>query len=196
MLRAYVRGVGDNFGWRFLAVLASAYVGVKGLVNILTISNFLPYFRDVLDIRGAQYQALFTVARLPSSLKALIGMLSDTVPIGGYHKRYYIVLAGLMGGLGMAPSADIGDDHALFQPCHGSAPDIAGRGIANPFAMILSAGMMLDWLGRRHGDDALVRDGARVQAAVDACLAAGEVTGDLGGDLDCTRAGAAVMARL
>jgi len=99
MLRAYVRGVGDNFGWRFLAVLASAYVGVKGLVNILTISNFLPYFRDVLDIRGAQYQALFTVARLPSSLKALIGMLSDTVPIGGYHKRYYIVLAGLMGGL-------------------------------------------------------------------------------------------------
>ena len=104
--------------------------------------------------------------------------------------------AGLMGGLGVAPSADIGDDHALFQPCHGSAPDIAGRGVANPVAMILSAGMMLDWLGRRHGDDGLVRDAARIQAAVDACLAAGETTGDLGGALDTEGAADAVIARL
>ncbi|MFO6463934.1 isocitrate/isopropylmalate dehydrogenase family protein [Jannaschia sp. KMU-145] len=104
--------------------------------------------------------------------------------------------AGLMGGLGMAPSADIGDDHAVFQPCHGTAPDIAGRGLANPVAMILSAGMMLDWLGRRHGNDAMVRDAVRIQAAVDACLAAGETTGDLGGTLDTTGAAAAVMTRL
>ncbi|MGB3409508.1 MAG: isocitrate/isopropylmalate family dehydrogenase [Jannaschia sp.] len=104
--------------------------------------------------------------------------------------------AGLMGGLGMAPSADIGDDHAVFQPCHGSAPDIAGRGVANPFAMILSAGMMLDWLGRRHDTPAMIDDALRVQAAVDACLAAGETTGDLGGSLDTAGAAGAVMARL
>ncbi|MEO1688471.1 MAG: isocitrate/isopropylmalate family dehydrogenase, partial [Pseudomonadota bacterium] len=55
--------------------------------------------------------------------------------------------AGLMGGLGVAPSADIGDDHAVFQPCHGTAPDIMGQGLANPVAMILSGAMMLDWLG-------------------------------------------------
>ena len=55
--------------------------------------------------------------------------------------------AGIMGGLGLAPSADIGKDAAVFQPCHGSAPDIAGKNIANPFAMILSAAMMLEWLG-------------------------------------------------
>ena len=55
--------------------------------------------------------------------------------------------AALIGGMGMAPSADIGDDHAVFQPCHGTAPDIAGKGMANPTAMILSAAMMLDWLG-------------------------------------------------
>src|SRR5499427_3782100 len=54
--------------------------------------------------------------------------------------------AGLVGGMGMAPSADIGDKHAVFQPCHGTAPDIMGKGIANPTAMILSAGLMLDWL--------------------------------------------------
>ena len=104
--------------------------------------------------------------------------------------------AGLMGGLGLAPSADIGDHHAVFQPCHGSAPDIAGRGVANPFAMILSAGLMLDWLGRRHGDDALRRDARAVEAAVDRCLAAGEATPDLGGSLDTRAAAAAVIARL
>src|SRR5690606_2421348 len=52
--------------------------------------------------------------------------------------------AALIGGMGMAPSADIGDDHAVFQPCHGSAPDIMGTGMANPTAMILSGAMMLD----------------------------------------------------
>ncbi len=58
--------------------------------------------------------------------------------------------AALLGGMGMAPSADIGDEHAVFQPCHGSAPDIAGQGKANPTAMFLSAAMMLDWLGDVH----------------------------------------------
>jgi 3-isopropylmalate dehydrogenase len=51
-----------------------------------------------------------------------------------------------VGGMGMAPSGDIGDKYAVFQPSHGTAPDIAGKGIANPVAMILSTAMMLDWL--------------------------------------------------
>src|ERR1051326_5987772 len=59
--------------------------------------------------------------------------------------------AGLIGGMGMAPSADIGDRHAVFQPAHGSAPDIAGQGIANPIAAILSTAMLLDWLRRPDG---------------------------------------------
>src|SRR3546814_20644790 len=60
--------------------------------------------------------------------------------------------AGLMGGLGMAPSGDIGAERAVFQPCHGSAPDIAGQGRANPTAAFLSAAMMLDWLAERPGE--------------------------------------------
>ncbi len=59
--------------------------------------------------------------------------------------------AGVMGGLGFAPSADIGENNAIFQPCHGTAPDIAGQGRANPVAMFLSAALMLDWLAERHG---------------------------------------------
>jgi 3-isopropylmalate dehydrogenase len=83
------------------------------------------------------------------------------------------LIAALAGGMGMAPSADIGDDYALFQPAHGTAPDIVGQGIANPTAMILSAAMMLDWLAVRHGDTALA-DGAR---AIEASLAAAFATG-------------------
>ena len=59
-----------------------------------------------------------------------------------------------IGGMGMAPCAEIGENHGLFQPSHGSAPDIAGTDKANPTAMMLSAAMMLDWLGMKHGIDA------------------------------------------
>lgn len=105
--------------------------------------------------------------------------------------------AGLMGGLGLAPSADIGLDHAVFQPCHGSAPDIAGQNVANPMAMILSAAMMLEWLGRRHENSALVADGVRLRRAVDRVLASGEVkTRDLGGTASTDAVGDAVVREL
>jgi 3-isopropylmalate dehydrogenase len=75
--------------------------------------------------------------------------------------------AGLIGGMGFAPSADIGDDNALFQPSHGTAPDIAGKGVANPTAMILSAAMMLDWLGDRHDSEAARNAGRAIELSVD-----------------------------
>lgn len=90
--------------------------------------------------------------------------------------------AGLVGGMGYAPSADIGDKHALFQPCHGSAPDITGKGIANPVAMILSTAMMLDWLGTQHGSQACSEAAGEIEAAVDAAFASGAVRSyDTGG---------------
>jgi len=105
--------------------------------------------------------------------------------------------AGLMGGLGVAPSADIGLEHAMFQPCHGSAPDIAGLGFANPFAMILSAAMMLEWLGIKHDNDALLADGNRLREAVEATIAKGDVlTRDLGGSANTNEAAAAVQSLL
>ncbi len=89
--------------------------------------------------------------------------------------------AGLMGGLGLAPSADIGLEHAVFQPCHGSAPDIAGQGVANPFAMILSAAMMLEWLGTKHDNEEMRRDGDAMRVAVDQVVTEGQaLTRDLG----------------
>lgn len=97
------------------------------------------------------------------------------------------LIAGLVGGMGMAPSGDIGDTHALFQPAHGTAPDIAGRGIANPTAMILSAAMMLDWLGERTGnarlnDAALIIDAAVEEAYADGGAFPIELGGSHGSD--------------
>ena len=90
----------------------------------------------------------------------------------------------------MAPSADLGDKYGLFQPAHGSAPDIAGRGIANPSAMFLSAAMMLDWLGQRHAAPGLTRRAAMLEAAVQDTLASGLLPAEFGG-----RAGTADITR-
>src|SRR6266849_2425723 len=89
--------------------------------------------------------------------------------------------AGLIGGMGMAPSADIGDRHAVFQPCHGTAPDIMGQGKANPTAMILSTAMMLDWLGVKHGHQPAVEAAQRIEQAVDKVYAGGIKPMEFGG---------------
>jgi 3-isopropylmalate dehydrogenase len=91
--------------------------------------------------------------------------------------------AALMGGMGMAPSADIGLKHGLFQPCHGTAPDIVGTGKANPTAMILSAVMMLDWLGETKGLPACNDAASLLQRAVDSAFLPGDLSPfELGGD--------------
>src|ERR1700727_567090 len=89
--------------------------------------------------------------------------------------------AGLIGGMGMAPSADIGDTHAVFQPCHGTAPDIMGQGIANPSAMILSAAMMLDWLADRHDYAPVGAAAQRIETAVDKAFQVGMRPREFGG---------------
>lgn len=100
--------------------------------------------------------------------------------------------AGLVGGMGMAPSGDIGDRHALFQPAHGSAPDIAGTGRANPTATLLSVVMMFEWLGDRHSDPAALTAAARLSAAFEKVFETGEVLpyefGGRSGTADITRA--------
>ncbi len=106
--------------------------------------------------------------------------------------------AGLVGGLGMAPSADIGDRHAVFQPCHGTAPDIAGKNRANPIAAILSAAMMLDHLGDLHADDS-ARSAARgIEMAVRSTVGAegADLTADLGGTATTREMTEAILKRL
>ncbi|MDA4118756.1 MAG: isocitrate/isopropylmalate dehydrogenase family protein [Thaumarchaeota archaeon] len=100
--------------------------------------------------------------------------------------------AQLVGGLGLAPSANIGESFAIFEPVHGAAPDIAGRGQANPIAMILTSCMMLEWLSKTRRDDSCARAAEAVRKAVDRTLESGVRTPDLGGASTTSQVGAAV----
>ena len=100
------------------------------------------------------------------------------------------VTAGLVGGLGMAPSGNVGDDMCIFEPVHGSAPDIAGKGIANPSACILSAAMMLEWLKQKEA-------ATIVESAVLKVLEERKIkTQDLGGKNKTTEFAEAVVKAL
>jgi 3-isopropylmalate dehydrogenase len=160
----------------------------KANVMRTTDGQFLDAARAVGDERGADYdEALMDALAMHLLLRPeeygvvicpnLAGdMLSD-------------LAAGLVGGLGLLPSANVGDDNALFEPVHGSAPDIAGEGIANPAATILSGAMLLEHLG--YGDEA-----AAVRGAVEGVLESGPRTPDLGGSASTEDVTAAIVDEL
>lgn len=127
------------------------------------------------------------MVRRPESLNVMVceNMIGDILSD---------LAAATVGGLGLAPSANVGLRHGLFEPVHGSAPDIAGRGIANPVAMILSGAMMLEWLGRE--EPAARRAGANLRDAVETVVEAGVLTADLGGRASLSDVTAAVGERL
>jgi 3-isopropylmalate dehydrogenase len=105
--------------------------------------------------------------------------------------------AGIVGGLGMAPGLCVGPDYAMAQATHGSAPDIAGKHIANPYAMIMSAQMMLAWLAEKKRDDDARAAARDIAAAVERVIAEGKaVTRDLGGSASTEDMGEAVCALL
>jgi 3-isopropylmalate dehydrogenase len=103
--------------------------------------------------------------------------------------------AGLVGGLGLAPGLSAGPDRAMAQATHGSAPDIAGKGLANPYAMIVSGQMLLAWLGRKHDQPKAVEAAALMERAMERVIAeARSLTPDLGGKATTSQMGDAVAA--
>ena len=177
--------------------------GHKGVVHCVDKSNVFrafAYFRQIFDAQAARHAGVgaehiyidacaAALVRRPWDFDVLVteNMFGDILSD---------LTAGLIGGMGMAPSADIGDRHAVFQPCHGTAPDIMGMGLANPTAMILSAAMMLDWLSERH-DHAPAAEAARaIEAAVDAAFARGLKPCEVGGPDGTAAVARAVLAHL
>ena len=105
--------------------------------------------------------------------------------------------AGLVGGLGLAPGLCIGERQAMAQATHGSAPDIAGRNIANPYAMIMSGKMLIEWLGHKRGEPKAVQAAQYIEAAVERVIADGrQLTADLGGKAGTGQMGDAIVAAL
>jgi isocitrate dehydrogenase (NAD+) len=104
--------------------------------------------------------------------------------------------AGLVGGLGVVPGANFGESQAVFEAVHGSAPDLAGKGVANPLAFLMSGVMLLNYLADTRGDEACRASAARIKGAYDRALQEGQKTRDLGGALGTEGFTAAVIARL
>ena len=104
--------------------------------------------------------------------------------------------AQVVGGLGMAPAANIGDDFALFEPVHGAAFDIAGKGIANPSSFILSLKMMLDWLGVKHSDAEAVKVGTKLENSIIELVKSNIKTIDIGGEKTTKESTAEVVKKL
>jgi 3-isopropylmalate dehydrogenase len=159
------------------------------------------FFREVFDVVAGDYPEVQAehayVDAMTMYLVQRPGHYDVVVAENMFGDILSDLAAATVGGLGLAPSGDIGDHYGLFQPSHGTAPDIAGRGLANPLAMILSAGLMLDWLSQRDGDPAPAEAARRVDAAVAAVLAAGRaVTPDQGGAAATAAVGDAVVTAL
>jgi len=101
-----------------------------------------------------------------------------------------------IGGLGMAPGANVGDNFGLFEPIHGSAPNRAGKHTANPISMILSAKMMLEWLGEKYGDKKCLQAGAAIENGVIYALRNGQSVPDCGGKTTTVGMAEAIAAAL
>jgi len=104
--------------------------------------------------------------------------------------------AGFVGGLGVIPGANIGNDYAVFEAVHGSAPDIAGKGVANPLALIMSGVMMLNHIADTRGDASCRVSAGRIREAYNGALSEGQKTRDLGGDLGTEAFTNAVIERM
>ena len=149
------------------------------------LAELAPEFPDVATDKQHVDRASMNFVLCPSSF--------DVVVASNLFGDILTDLSGaVVGSLGLNPSANLNPERSfpsMFEPVHGSAPDIAGRGIANPTAAILSAGMMLDWLGVPEPAEA-------IESAVDAALKAGQTTPDLAGSLTTAEMTDAIIARL
>ncbi len=137
-------------------------------------ANVLPsmvFFRRIFDEIATEYPDVTTERVYVDAMALFLVRKPQTFDVIVTENMFGDILSdlagGLVGGMGMAPSGDIGDDCAVFQPSHGTAPDIAGKGIANPVATILSAAMMLEWLGHEQTVSAARRIENAVQRVFD-----------------------------
>ena len=170
------------FDFAFRLAQRRKETGGKGMVTCVDKSNVFrsyAFFRKIFTERAQRFPDIkpayhyidamaLDLVRRPWDFDILVAenMFADVLSdLGG----------GIIGGMGMTPTGEIGENHALFQPAHGTAPDIAGRGIANPTAMFLSAAMMLDWLGERHHSEGCRAAAQKLETAIKTGFETGKI---------------------
>ncbi|MEK9752135.1 MAG: isocitrate/isopropylmalate dehydrogenase family protein [Rhodospirillaceae bacterium] len=170
-------------------------VTVVHKANVLKVTDGM-FLREARDV-GKDYPDVEVEEKIIDAMAALLIRKPESFDVVLTTNMFGDILsdqcAELSGGLGLGPSINAGEDHAIAQAAHGSAPDIAGQDLANPTALMLSTTMLLDWIARRHGDNNLAAAAAHMDRAVDAALADPKTqTKDLGGPLGTRAFGEAV----
>jgi len=170
-------------------------------VDKANVFRSLAFFRQVFFERAAGFTDVHAEAVYVDAMSLYLVQNPADYDVLVMENQFGDILsdlgAGIVGGLGLTPSAELGNVHGLFQPSHGSAPQLAGRNLANPLATILSAAMMFDWLAEKHEDAAAAEAARRIERAVEHVLGDGRaLTADLGGNTSTSEAGEAVVRAL
>lgn len=146
--------------------LAEQRRGKLTLVDKANVLQSMAYFREIFDEVAAEFPHVETERVYVDAMALYLVTRPQAYDVVVTENMFGDILsdlaAGIVGGMGYAPSADIGDKYAVFQPSHGTAPDIAGKGLANPIAMILSGVLMLEWFGT----EATLRAAKAIRSAV------------------------------
>jgi 3-isopropylmalate dehydrogenase len=181
-----------------LAMTRGKHVTIVHKANVLKIGDGL--FIDICHAVGKEFPEVeiddFIVDAMMAHVVRAPQRFDVIVTTNMFGDILSDLTAELSGSLGLGGSLNAGAQHAMGQAAHGSAPDIAGRNIANPFSLILSAGMLLSWYGQRQGLQAFLDASAAIERTAEQAVAAGETTPDAGGQLGTRETGAAFAARL
>lgn len=190
-----VRIISERASRRVARTAGKIALGRRGLVTIVHKANvlrkscglFLRAAREELQRMGVRHSdmlvdaAAMALVRDPERFDVILttNMFGDILSDEA---------AQVAGSIGLAPSGNIGDEKAIFEPVHGAAPDIAGKGVANPYAMILSTAMMLGWLGSKNNDRRASEASKALERAVENAIGKGCLTPDAGGSMRTSEA--------
>lgn len=193
-----------NYAFKLAQKRSGRPLDGKSMVTCVDKSNVLAsyaFFRSVFDDVAAGYPDVGRDYAYVDAMTLYQVLSPQNYDVVVSENMFADIISDLssatVGGLGVAPSGDVGERYGLFQPAHGSAPTIAGQGIANPVAMILSTAMMFDWLADQHNDEAARRAGLAITGAVESALGdKSSLTPDLGGTMSTKGFGDAVVAAM
>lgn len=178
-----------NFAFNYALKHGRKKISVVHKSNVLRVTDGL--FREVFYNRATKFPGIevnevlvdSAAYQLVKNPKVFDVIVTENL----YGDILADLLAGLVGSLGLCGSAEIGDSNALFEPVHGSAPDIAGKGIANPISQLISAKLMLEYLGETNSDTKLIKIAYALNAAITEVVEEGRtLTPELGGNSSTT----------
>jgi isocitrate dehydrogenase (NAD+) len=188
-----------DYAFRYCRERGRKKVSVFHKANIMKLTDGL-FIRCAREVHDAHYQDIAYEEVIVDA--ACMKMVQDPTKFDVilaenlYGDIISDLCAGLVGGLGVTPGANIGEKGAVFEAVHGSAPDIAGKGVANPLALVMSGVMMLNWLSVRRSEPRFAECATRIRRAYDRALTEGATTRDLGGKLGTMEFADALVARL